>query len=62
MARLSKELVEVEAVNPLGRVLGPPRNIPAGSEFEVTIPKLKSPRIVLTTIVAKIRVDGHFYS
>jgi hypothetical protein len=61
MARLIKDLTGAEPVDRFGRVIGPPERITAGSEFEVTIPKLKGPSDGFDPYWCEIRVEGQLY-
>jgi hypothetical protein len=61
MARLIKDLTGAEPVDGFGRVIGPPGRILAGSEFEVSIPKLKGPSDGFDTYWCEIRVEGQLY-
>jgi len=61
MARLTKDLIGAEPVDPAGRLTGPPRKIPVGSEFEMSVPKLNGPADSFDRYWCEIRVDGQLY-
>jgi hypothetical protein len=61
MAKLTRDLIGAEPVDPAGRVTGPPKKIPVGSEFEITVPKLNGPTDSFDKYWCEIRVDGQLF-
>jgi hypothetical protein len=61
MPRLSKDTLGVEPVDPSGASLGPQVTLRAGTEFTVTVPKLKRPDDAFETWWCEIRVDERLY-
>ncbi len=61
MPRLTRDLVGAEPVDRFGRFVGPAERIAVGSEFEITIPKLKSPTDSFDKYWCEIRVGGQLY-
>lgn len=61
MARLTKDLIGAEPVDPFGRVIGPPERIAVESEFEITIPKLQGPTDSFERYWCEIRIGHQLY-
>ena len=61
MPRLAKDLTGAEPVDRDGHILGPPTRLARGSEFRITIPKLKRPEEGFDEYWCEIQVAGQLY-
>ena len=58
MPKLCKDLPGAEPVDRSGALVGPPVTLPAGTEFVVTVPKLKRSEDSFDVCWCEIQVDG----
>ena len=61
MPRLVRDLNGAEPVDRDGRIIGPPARLARGSEFRVTIPKLKRSEDSFEEYWCEIQVEGQLY-
>ena len=61
MPRLARDLTGVEPVNRYGNITGPPTRLLRGSEFQISIAKLKRPEDSFDEYWCEIQVEGQLY-
>jgi hypothetical protein len=61
MPLLNHEVTGAEPVDPHGNCTGPPVTIPPGTEYSVTVPKLKRPSDSFDEYWSEIRVGNQLY-
>jgi hypothetical protein len=61
MPQLTKELVGAEPVDQHGTSMGPPVTLPAGTEFVVTVRKLRNPSDSFGDLWSEIRIGNQLY-
>ncbi len=61
MPRLLRDLMNAEPVDARGASTGPPVTLNGGTEFTVTIPKLKRPSDSFEVLWCEIRVADQLY-
>ncbi len=61
MPKLAKDLEGAEPVDEHGQITGPPTRLARGSEFRVTIPKLKRPAEGFDEYWCEIEAAGRLY-
>lgn len=61
MPRLARDLTGVEPVDRSGNITGPPTRLTRGSEFRITIPKLRRPEDSFEEYWCEIQVAGQLY-
>ncbi len=61
MERLSRDLSGAEPVNKFGVPTGPPATLHAGTEFVITVPKLRRPSDDIETFWCEFQVGDQLY-
>ncbi len=61
MARLIKDLPGAEPVDSSGTPTGPPATLHAGTEFSITISKLRRPSEEIETLWCELKVGEQLY-